>query len=70
MRNICVIFPEDKKIELEDIGVLEIREGEVLIKTLVTQISIGTELTTLSGEFPKGSYWTDYAKYPFKVDAS
>ena len=35
-------------------------DGEVLIKTRVTLISTGTELTAYMGEFPPDSSWSRY----------
>jgi len=37
----------------------------MLVQTHRTLISTGTELTILSGEFPPGSRWADYGKFPF-----
>ncbi len=64
-KNHQVIFVKPKEVVLKQIEMPVPKKGEVLIKTIVTQISTGTELTILSGEFPKGSHWADYAEYPF-----
>ncbi len=40
-------------------------KGEVLIKTKATLISIGTELTKFSGDFPRGSHWDEVFRYPY-----
>lgn len=64
-KNYQVVFVKPKKVILKQIKILVAKKGQVLIKTLVTQISTGTELTILSGEFPEGSHWAHYAKYPF-----
>jgi 2-desacetyl-2-hydroxyethyl bacteriochlorophyllide A dehydrogenase len=45
--------------------VTKIKENEVLVRTKKSLISIGTELTILSGQFPQKSYWSSYGKYPF-----
>lgn len=56
--------------------VLEARErrtpgaGELLIETRLSLISTGTELTILSGEFPPGSFWAAYGKFPFAAGYS
>jgi 2-desacetyl-2-hydroxyethyl bacteriochlorophyllide A dehydrogenase len=39
--------------------------GKVLLRTERTLISTGTELTGLIGEFPPGSAWAAYMRYPF-----
>ena len=38
---------------------------QVLIQTLLTLVSTGTEMTAYTGDFPSGSAWADYVKYPF-----
>jgi threonine dehydrogenase-like Zn-dependent dehydrogenase len=38
----------------------------VLLRTEKTLISTGTELTGLSGEFPPGSNWASYVRYPWQ----
>ena len=63
--NYQVVFVKPKEVILKEIKIPSPKKGEVLIETIVTQISTGTELTILSGEFPEGSYWSRYAKYPF-----
>jgi 2-desacetyl-2-hydroxyethyl bacteriochlorophyllide A dehydrogenase len=40
-------------------------EGEVLIRTLRSLISTGTELTVYRGTFPTSSAWSRHAKYPY-----
>jgi len=37
----------------------------VLVKSLFTLVSTGTELTALTGKFPPGSVWARYVRYPF-----
>ncbi|GAJ03484.1 unnamed protein product, partial [marine sediment metagenome] len=69
-KNYQVIFVKPKEVILKETRMPLPEKGEVLIKTIVTQISTGTELTILSGEFPEGSYWAHYAKYPFKAGYS
>jgi len=66
MRNPTVIFPEPRKVVIEDHPVPEPGEGEVLVKAERTLISTGTELTILTGEFPPGGAWSQSGRYPFK----
>ena len=54
-----------KVVEIEDRPQPAPAAGQLLIKTSRTLISIGTELTILSGEYPEGSYWASYGKLPF-----
>lgn len=65
MKNPTVVFPKPKTVIVEDKEVPRIKGDEVLIRTERSLVSIGTELTILSGEFPPQSYWANYGKYPF-----
>jgi 2-desacetyl-2-hydroxyethyl bacteriochlorophyllide A dehydrogenase len=60
-----VVFKKHKVAEIEDYEVPSPGDGEVLIQTMKTLISTGTELTLLSGEYPPNSYWAAYGKLPF-----
>lgn len=70
MKNYQVVFVNPKEVILKEIKIPLPKKGEVLIETIVTQISTGTELTILNGEYPKGSYWANYGKYPFNAGYS
>jgi len=63
--NPTVVFTGPKKVVLEDRPVPELAADGLMVETTRSLISTGTELTILSGEFPKKSAWADYAKYPF-----
>ena len=65
MRAKRVVFRRRRAAEVEEYDVLPPREGEVLIQTMKTLISPGTELTLLSGDYPPNSYWATYGKLPF-----
>ncbi|MEM3956689.1 MAG: zinc-binding dehydrogenase [Thermoproteota archaeon] len=65
MKNPTVVFQKPKSVAIEDRELPQLRGDEVLIRTKRSLISIGTELTILSGEFPPQSYWANYGKYPF-----
>lgn len=60
-----VVFPEPGRVEIERFDIGDPAAGEVLVETKATLISIGTELTALTGEFPERSAWSAYVKYPF-----
>lgn len=62
--NPTVVFPEKGKVVLEERPVPVAGEGELLIQTERTLISTGTELTMMTGNFPRGSYWDNYTRYP------
>lgn len=65
MKNPTVVFQKPKSVIVEDREIPQVKGDEVLIRTKLSLISIGTELTVLSGEFPPQSYWANYGKYPF-----
>jgi 2-desacetyl-2-hydroxyethyl bacteriochlorophyllide A dehydrogenase len=65
MKGIRVVFLAPLQVELEEYAVGEPGPGQVLLKTEKTLISTGTELTGLSGEFPPGSAWANYVRYPW-----
>lgn len=64
MRFKRVIFKESKKVEIEEADLPDPSSDQILIRTRVTLISTGTELTMLSGEYPKGSVWNNITRYP------
>ncbi|MCR8489004.1 MAG: zinc-binding dehydrogenase [candidate division WOR-3 bacterium] len=53
-----VVFRKPREVSIEEEDLPSPSRGQVLIKTLVTLISAGTELTMLSGDYPKGSIWS------------
>ncbi len=63
--NPTVVFRAPKKVEIEERPIPKPGDGEVLIKTICTVISTGTELSILNAEYPPGSYWAGYGKLPF-----
>jgi|YNPNPStandDraft_1061719.scaffolds.fasta_scaffold22317_3 2-desacetyl-2-hydroxyethyl bacteriochlorophyllide A dehydrogenase len=63
--NPTVVFVEPRRVTIEDRPRPVPGEGELLVQTSRTLISTGTELTILSGEFPPGSKWAEYGKFPF-----
>ncbi len=63
--NATVVFTAPRTVEIEDRPIPEPREGQVVVKTRRSLISTGTELTILNGEYPEGSAWERYGKFPF-----
>ena len=59
-----IVFKRPKEAAIEEIEIGKPSPDQILVKTLVTLISTGTELTMLSGEFPKGSVWDQITAYP------
>jgi NADPH-dependent curcumin reductase CurA len=54
--NPTIVFTKPQEVVLEDREIPSPKEGEVLIKTIRSLISIGTELTILSVKFPPDAY--------------
>lgn len=65
MKNPTVVFPKPKSVIIEDREIPKVEGDRILIRTKRSLVSIGTELTILSGDFPPQSYWAGYGKYPF-----
>jgi len=59
-----IVFKGPKEVAIEESDIKSPSSGQILVKTLVTLVSTGTELTMLSGEVPKGSVWDQITKYP------
>lgn len=62
--NKTIMFTSAGNVEVQDKECPRPNPGEVLIETEVSLISIGTELTFLSGECPEDSKWSAYIHYP------
>lgn len=63
--NPTVVFTEPKHVVIENRPMPAPGDGAMLIQTLKTLISTGTELTILNGEFPRDSAWSAYGRFPF-----
>ena len=70
VKTFTVIFEEAKKVILKEEFPSPTGYGQILVRTLKTAVSTGTELTILSGDFPPDSAWSNYARYPFKAGYS
>lgn len=64
VKNTKVVFPARNCVELWEMDMPEIKDDEVLIKTEVSQISTGTELTRLEANVDKDSAWNADFNYP------
>jgi 2-desacetyl-2-hydroxyethyl bacteriochlorophyllide A dehydrogenase len=63
--NPTVVFPRRGEVVLEALARPAPGAGELLVRSEVTLISPGTELTILRGAFEPGSAWASYGRYPF-----
>ena len=59
MDNPTIVFRGPGDVALEERPKPELKAGGMLAETSCSLISTGTELTILSGEFPKGSAWAN-----------
>ena len=64
MKNYQVVFTARSKVELQEVDVPQPGPGEFLAQTVVSQISIGTELTYLEGNVEPGSSWEKDIIFP------
>jgi len=60
-----LVFPKPFEVKIEEFELGKPGPGQVLLETEFTIISTGTELTALTGDFPRPSAWSRYVKYPF-----
>ena len=60
-----VVFTAPRQVVIEERELNYPGAGQVLVKSLFTLVSTGTELTALTGDFPPGSAWARYVSYPF-----
>ncbi|MDD5699094.1 MAG: hypothetical protein PHH77_10805 [Victivallaceae bacterium] len=60
-----IVFSKKQTAELQYREAAAPGEGEVLVKNKKSLISIGTEMTAFSGDYPKGSAWEEFFPYPF-----
>jgi 2-desacetyl-2-hydroxyethyl bacteriochlorophyllide A dehydrogenase len=69
MSNIAVTIPAEGKVELQPCAMPTPQSGEVLVRTLYTLISGGTELTIL-GSPPSGAMWKRFMPPQLQVGYS
>lgn len=64
-----IVIKKPYHVKIEDVEIPSLGPNDVLVKTKVSGISSGTEMTLYRGTFPnlktkKWNYWTDYPIYP------
>src|SRR3954470_124514 len=64
------VFAAPCQIVMEPLELGAPGPGQALLRTERTLISTGTELTMLTGDFPAGSRWAQWVKYPVGVGYS
>jgi 2-desacetyl-2-hydroxyethyl bacteriochlorophyllide A dehydrogenase len=60
-----IVFTGPRQAAIEEVPLSEPGKGQVLIRSLRSLISTGTELTAYSGDFPPNSVWARYVRYPW-----
>lgn len=60
-----VVFEKPRIVSIKYRDLPKPSGKQILIETIMTLISTGTELTILSGDFPPKSAWAEYGRYPF-----
>jgi len=63
--NYAIIFPKENEVAIEKKNMPKIKNGQVLIKTICSLISTGTEMTMLRNRGVEiGSVWSKIIKFP------
>ena len=65
MRAKAVVFTAPREVDLAEIEIPDPGDREFTIQTLVTLMSMGTELICYRGESDPGTHWHGWVKYPF-----
>jgi 2-desacetyl-2-hydroxyethyl bacteriochlorophyllide A dehydrogenase len=61
-----IVFTGERKLEIIQEPVPRPGPGQVLVETLRTLISTGTESTVYTRNFAPGTHWDNWVKYPFR----
>jgi threonine dehydrogenase-like Zn-dependent dehydrogenase len=61
-----IVFPAPLQVEMHEREVADPGPGEVLIQTLVSLVSTGTESWCFRGVFEENTSWANWVKYPFQ----
>lgn len=65
MSEIRVVFTAPRQVQLESFELKPLKEHELRVRTSVTLVSTGTEMTAYTGDFPTESSWAEYVRYPW-----
>jgi 2-desacetyl-2-hydroxyethyl bacteriochlorophyllide A dehydrogenase len=68
--NHRVVFTGIRQVDIEECDTPAPGPGQVLIRTIKTAVSTGTELTILTGDYPHDSKWSNFATLPFNAGYS
>jgi 2-desacetyl-2-hydroxyethyl bacteriochlorophyllide A dehydrogenase len=64
-----IVITDRYKVEIEEVPIPEVKPGEILVKTIMSGISAGTEMMVYRGTHPNLTektrpHWSDYPIYP------
>ena len=65
MRSNVVVFTGGRQVSFAEINVPDPAPNEITLQTLVSLMSMGTEMICYRGESDPGSHWDNWVKYPF-----
>ncbi len=68
--NYRIVFTGVNQVEIQACEMPSPGAGEMLVRTIKTAISTGTELTILTGDYPQDSNWSNYGTFPFNAGYS
>ncbi len=66
MKSTNIVFTNKNQVDVISEEIPSINENQILCKSEISLISIGTELRCLKGEMDPGTNWSEWVKYPFK----
>ncbi|MBT7185759.1 zinc-binding alcohol dehydrogenase [Candidatus Bathyarchaeota archaeon] len=61
----AIVFTEPNNVAVIEQALPSIKKGTILVKSVKSLISTGTELTILKGNYTNDSAWGKYGKFPF-----
>jgi threonine dehydrogenase-like Zn-dependent dehydrogenase len=61
-----IVFTGERQVGLEEFEPRARREGEVLVRSLYSLMSTGTENIALNRNFDPGTHWDAWVRYPFR----
>lgn len=61
-----IVFTGPREVATEEYDLREPREGEVVVRTLYSLMSTGTENIAFNRDFDPGTHWDAWVRYPFR----
>lgn len=59
-----VVCQGPRRVALEERALADPGPGQLLVSSRVSLLSVGTELTTVRGDWPEGAFWRRITRYP------